>query len=232
MQDLDNFILPIPGFESNIPIPAIPISAHDPSVGFSASASRTRDYKRKVPIDLSPPKKAKKTTGKPSGGIKITGTKQKAPASTPPLGIRKGIPILRSKRYTYLDYSLLPLLIHKLQYRVPQDICSPSPAKNIALDSKSPKVDKPLSPSIGKTFPETPNPPGLEDISIPTGVASNPTSMSAADSRRDATHQSPRPDPVVHQEASSISPKSFGLGAHGGAQPGEGSSVPRPKKQP
>jgi hypothetical protein len=35
----------------------------------------------------------------------------------------------------------------------------------------------------------------------------------------------------MHQDASAISPKSFGLGAHGGPQPGEGSSVLRPGKQ-
>jgi hypothetical protein len=92
MQDLDNFISPIPGFEGDIPIPAIPISASDPAaepsenpcVGSSAKASRTRACKRKAPRDPSPLKMAKKTVGKPSGGIKITGTKQKAPASTPP----------------------------------------------------------------------------------------------------------------------------------------------------
>jgi hypothetical protein len=85
---------------------------------------------------------------------------------------------------------------------------------------------------LEKTLPETPNPPGSEDIDIPTGAISNPTSPSAADSRRDAAHQSPRPDPTVHQDASPISPKSFGLRAHGGPQPGEGSSMPRLEKQP
>jgi hypothetical protein len=117
MQDFDSFILPIPGFEGDIPIPTILISARDPgaessehpSIRPSASASRMRAYKRKMPIDLSPSKKAKKITGKPSCRIKITGTK-KAPASTPLLGIRKGIPILRSKRYTYFKYSL-PLYV-------------------------------------------------------------------------------------------------------------------------
>jgi hypothetical protein len=102
MQDLDSFISPILGFEGDILIPAIPISARDPgaesskdpSAGSSASASRTQACKRKVLIDPSLPKKARKTTGKPSGGIKITGTKPKAPASTSPLGIWKGILIL------------------------------------------------------------------------------------------------------------------------------------------
>jgi hypothetical protein len=50
-------------------------------------------------------------------------------------------------------------------------------------------VDKPPSPSAGKTFPETPNPPASKDINVPTGATSNPTSQSAADSRCDAAHQ-------------------------------------------
>jgi hypothetical protein len=102
MQDLDNFILPIPGFEGDILIPSILILAHDPgaessedsSVRSSSSTSRTQACKQKAPIDPNPPKKAKKTAGRPSSGIKITGPKQKAPASTPPTGIQKGILIL------------------------------------------------------------------------------------------------------------------------------------------
>jgi hypothetical protein len=109
MQDLDSFILHIPRFEGDIPIPVIPVSAcdpgaessEDPSTGSSASGTRTQACKRKVPIDLNPPKKAKKATGRPLGGIKITSPKQKAPASTPPLETWKGIPILRSKRYIH-----------------------------------------------------------------------------------------------------------------------------------
>jgi hypothetical protein len=71
MQDLDNFISPIPEFEGDIPILAILILAHDPgaessedpSTGSNANASRTRAYKRNAPINPCPPKKAKKTTG-------------------------------------------------------------------------------------------------------------------------------------------------------------------------
>jgi hypothetical protein len=114
---------------------------------------------------------------------------------------------------------------------VPQDIPLASPAKNLPPESESPKVDKPPSPSAGKTFLEMLNPLGPEGINVRTGAASNPTSPSAADLRRDATHQSPRPDPIECQEASPLSGKSFGLGAHGGPQPGEGSSVPRLDKQ-
>jgi hypothetical protein len=115
---------------------------------------------------------------------------------------------------------------------VPQDIHSASHAKNLALESESPKVDKPSSPSAGKTFPEMSKPPGPEDTNASAGAASNLTSPSAADSGHDAADQSPRPDPTERQEASQQSPKSFGLMAHGGPQTGEGSYVPRPKKQP
>jgi hypothetical protein len=31
MRDLDNFISPVPGFDSDIPIPAILVSARDPN---------------------------------------------------------------------------------------------------------------------------------------------------------------------------------------------------------
>jgi hypothetical protein len=47
------------------------------------------------------------TNGKPLGRIKINDPKPKAPALTPPSRTRKGIPILRSKRYAYLQYFLL-----------------------------------------------------------------------------------------------------------------------------
>jgi hypothetical protein len=123
------------------------------------------------------------------------------------------------------------LLIHRLQCRVPQDIPSTSPARDSQPESESPRVDKPPSPSARKIILKTPNPSGPEDTHVPTGAASIPTSLTAAISRHDAAHPSPRPDPSMHQDASAISPKSFGLGAHGGPQPGEGSSVPRPGKQ-
>jgi hypothetical protein len=104
---LDSFISPILGFEGDNPIPAILIStrdpriesSEDPSTGSHASASRTQACKRKAPIDPSPHKKAKKVVGKHLGGIKIFGPKQKAPTSTPPPGIQKGIPILNTFFY-------------------------------------------------------------------------------------------------------------------------------------
>jgi hypothetical protein len=118
MRDLDNFISPIPGFDSDILIPAIPVSARppggesieDPSTGSSADAPKTQASKRKAPANLTPQKKAKKTIGKPSSGINIDNPTPKAPASTPPLGTQKGILILQSRRYNYPEYFPLPII--------------------------------------------------------------------------------------------------------------------------
>jgi hypothetical protein len=102
MQALDNFISPIPGFEGDIPIPAIPVSAKppggeadsDPSTGASADAPQTWAGKRKATANLTPQKRTKKDVGKPLGGIKINEPVSKANASTP----WKGILMLRLKR--------------------------------------------------------------------------------------------------------------------------------------
>jgi hypothetical protein len=112
------------------------------------------------------------------------------------------------------------------------DIPSASPTIDSQPEGEIPKVDKPPSPFARKPPPKTLNPPGSKGTCIPIGVMSNPTSPPTGDSKHDATTQSPRPDPTRHQDASPISPKSFGLGAHGGQQLGEGPSVPRPEKQP
>jgi hypothetical protein len=93
MQALDSFISPIPGFEGDISIPAIPISTRSPSgeptndssVGASARASKTQTGKRKEAANATPQKKTKKTVGKSSSGIKINEPAPKAsPALTPP----------------------------------------------------------------------------------------------------------------------------------------------------
>jgi hypothetical protein len=117
---------------------------------------------------------------------------------------QKGILIIS----TFFHHSLL---IHKLPCRVPQDIPLASPTKNISPESESPKVDKPPSPSTGKTIPETMNLLGSEDINVPVGASSNLASPPASDSSQDATHQHPRPDPAIHQDASPISLKLFRL---------------------
>jgi hypothetical protein len=62
MQALDSFISPIPGFEGDIPIPAIPILAQPPgdestsdsSAGVSASALKTWAGKRKATANPTP----------------------------------------------------------------------------------------------------------------------------------------------------------------------------------
>jgi hypothetical protein len=75
-------------------------------------------------------------------------------------------------------------------------------------------------------------PLGSEDTEDPTGAKGALTSPSDASLGRDAVHQFLRTEPTEHPKASPQSPKSFGLRAPGGHQPGEGSSVPRSKKQP
>jgi hypothetical protein len=87
-------------------------SSKDPPAGSSANTPRTQAYKQKVHVVLNPPKKAKKIVGKPLGGIKITSPKQKASVSTTPLGIRKGILILRSKRYIHHKFFLLLFIVN------------------------------------------------------------------------------------------------------------------------
>jgi hypothetical protein len=124
------------------------------------------------------------------------------------------------------------LLIHELPCRVPRDITSASPAKNVETKGEPPKVDKPLSPSARKIIPEMPNLLGSEVINVPTGAVGNPTFAPATDWSHDAAHQPSRSDPTIHQDASPIGPKSFGLRVLGGPQPGESSSVLGPEKQP
>jgi hypothetical protein len=119
MQALDSFISPIPCFEGDIPISAIPILAHphggesinDSSTGASASTLKTRAGKRKAITYLTPQKKTKKATGKSSGRIKINKPLPKALASNPPSGPRQSIPIHLSKRYAYRKrFPFLPTL--------------------------------------------------------------------------------------------------------------------------
>jgi hypothetical protein len=114
MQALDSFISPIPGFEGDILIPAIPIlarppgseSINDPSARANASISKSWAGKRKETANPTPQKKAKKVVGKSSGEIKINEPIMKAPALTPPLGPRQMIPNHISKRYAYRKHYL------------------------------------------------------------------------------------------------------------------------------
>jgi hypothetical protein len=112
MQALDNIISPISGFDGDILILAIPVSAQfpgdesvgDPSARASASASKTQVGRWKETTNLTHQKKAKKSTGKSSGGIKINKPTPKAPALTPPMGPRQNFLIHRSKRYIHHEY--------------------------------------------------------------------------------------------------------------------------------
>jgi hypothetical protein len=79
MQVLDSFISPVPNFDSDILILAIPVlarppgdeSTSDPSARAGVGASKTRVGKWKATTNPTPQKKTRKTTGRPAGGIKI-----------------------------------------------------------------------------------------------------------------------------------------------------------------
>jgi hypothetical protein len=87
-------IAPIPGFEGDVPILAIPLptrpsdsqTVDDSAVETSANRPKTRTGKHKAPVIPNPQKKAKKSMGKFSGGIKINEPAPEKPASTPPSG--------------------------------------------------------------------------------------------------------------------------------------------------
>jgi hypothetical protein len=93
---LDRFISLIPGFDGDIPILAIPISAQppgnesmsDPSAEASASTLKARAGKQKATANPTPQKKAMKATGESAGGIKINELALNAPALTPKSGPR------------------------------------------------------------------------------------------------------------------------------------------------
>jgi hypothetical protein len=112
MQALDNFISPVPGFDDDISIPAVPVSARppgdepasDPSSGASASASKTQAGKQKATANPTPHKKAKEIMGRSLSGIRINEPTPKAPALTPPSGPRLKILIHYSKRYIRYEY--------------------------------------------------------------------------------------------------------------------------------
>jgi hypothetical protein len=97
----------------------------------------------------------------------------------------------------------------ELLCKVPQDIDSASPAKNIPIGSKSPKVDNPSSPQTDKTMTESSKPLSPQS---PTGAKGAPTSPTHVASSCDAAGNSPRPEPTE---------------SSGRPQLGEGSSVPQ-----
>jgi hypothetical protein len=187
MQDLDSFIAPIPSFEDDILIPAIPISARppsgeaidDPSTRSSAGASKTRANNWKATANLTPQQKAKKATGRSSSGIKINEPVPKTSALTRPSGLQKGIPIDQSIRYSYLEYTLFIadyMVNREPLCRVPWDIDPAPSAKSVSVGSESPKVDEPPSPLTEKTILEPSKPPSLTGTQGPVGASGTLTS--------------------------------------------------------
>jgi hypothetical protein len=112
MQALNNFISPIIGIDGDIPMIAVPVSAQspsdeptsDPSTRASASGSTTQVGNWKAATNLTPQKKARKTTGRSAGGIKINESTPKAHVLAPPSGPQQKIPIQHSKRYAHHAY--------------------------------------------------------------------------------------------------------------------------------
>jgi hypothetical protein len=107
-RPLDIFISPILGFEGDIPIPAILISAqtptgesgYDSSTGPRAGSSRTWASKCKATATPPPLKKAKKVVEKMTGGVKINDPAPNlASTPTPPNGPRSKFIMSRSNRY-------------------------------------------------------------------------------------------------------------------------------------
>jgi hypothetical protein len=109
---------------------------------------------------------------------------------------------------------------------VPQDINSDFSTKSAAVDGESPKVNKAptldteetaRSPRRPRAQVELNAPPVLEvPPSLPTRAALSPNMASASSS----------PEPAESPKTSPMSPGSYGLGAVGGYQHDEGSSMP------
>jgi hypothetical protein len=154
------------------------------------------------------------------------------PLSSPEKGSRSidqvGIRVLNIYIYIITDY----LVNHEPLCRVPQDINTVPPAKSVPVDDESPKVDKPPSPQAEKTTPEPskpPSPTGAQGLIGADGTLTSPTHTASG---QDAANNSSRPESAEHPKMPRPSPRSYGLGAPGGSQNGEGSSMPQSKKQP
>jgi hypothetical protein len=146
---------------------------------------------------------------------------------------RKGLRSSNPKGILILNttFTVYPVT-HRFLRRVPQYTHPASHAKKNPVQSESPRVDKPVSPSARKSTMETSKPPVPEDTEDPIGAKGTLSCPSNASMGHDAAPQFPCPKPTEHPKASPENPESFGLGAPGGRQSGEGSSVPRSKKQP
>jgi hypothetical protein len=93
-------------------------------------------------------------------------------------------------------------------------------------------VDKPLSPQAEKTTPEPLTHLSLTGAQSPISAVGTPTSPTHMASGWDAANNSPRPKSAKCPDMPPPSPWSYGLGALGGSQNGERSSMPQSRKQP
>jgi hypothetical protein len=154
MQALDSFISPIPSFEGDIPIPAIPVSAQppgdeadsDPSTGASAGIPRTQARKRKATANPSPTKKTKKAPGKPPGESRSMNLYPQYPHR-----LFHWLPVKESRSFDRAGDTILSIF-HCRTFsnreplcRVPQDIDPVTSIKSVPDGGESPKVDKPSS---------------------------------------------------------------------------------------
>jgi hypothetical protein len=93
-------------------------------------------------------------------------------------------------------------------------------------------VDKPPSPQAKKTTSEPSKPPSLTGARGPIGAGGTLTSPTHMALGLDAANNSPRPESFEQPEIPPLSPWCYELGAPGGSQNGEGSTMPRSRKQP
>jgi hypothetical protein len=238
MQDLDSYIFPIPGFEGDIPIPAILVLARSPSGELasdpSAGASKTQAGKRKATATPTPQKKAKKATGKSLSGIKINEPAPKAsPALNPLMDSRQKNPNPPIKKVylLWLLFILDQFVIHEPLCRVPQDINLDSSTKNVSVGGKSPKANKPLTPNTKETAPKSLKPPSPGGAHSSPGTGGAPSLSAWAASSLGPVGAFYDPELAESPKTFPKSPRSYWLGAAGGYQPGEGWSVPQSKKQ-
>jgi hypothetical protein len=205
------------------------------SAGASAGVSRTQVGKRKATVNPTPRKKAKKATGKSASEIKINEAATKAsPALTPPSGPRKNIPIHQSNRYTHsrLPHFLDQFVTCEPLRRVPRDINPDSSTKSVPMNGQSPKADKPPTPNIEKSMPESLNPPSLGGAQNSPRAGGTPSSSAQASPSSGLAGAFSGSRPAESPKTSPPGPQSYGLRSANGYPLGGDSFVPHPEKQP
>jgi hypothetical protein len=109
---------------------------------------------------------------------------------------------------------------------VPEDINS-DPSMKSAPDGSNPlKADKPPSPQTKRTVPDSLKPSSLKGVQGFPGAIGALTSPTHAAPGQDHAGASSVLEPTEPPRVSPPNPRSHGLGATGGSQHGEGSSMP------